>query len=126
MCSRLRRGRRARPLNLVVRRLRDTDPSLPRRKTPKHGRYSPEDQIALFMRRGRELWESRVRRAGLAVSFRIEYRSEDKTISHSLAELDSADLRSFLIIFRKFISDDSPIFLPSIYNLCHQFISNDE
>lgn len=71
------------------------------------------------------MWESRVRREGLKVSFNVKWAISE-AILHNIEEPDSEDLRSYLTIFRKFISPDSPIFLPKIYNLCHQHITNNQ
>ncbi len=99
---------------------------MPRRKKPDPSNtLTPHEQIDLFMARGEEMWESRVRREGLKVSFNVKWDVGEE-VNHQIEEPDAEDFRSFLTIFRKFISPDSPIFLPKIYNLCHQHIANDE
>jgi hypothetical protein len=99
---------------------------MPRRKKPDPSNtLTSHEQIDLFMARGEEMWTSRVRREGLKVSFNVKW-SIGEEVNHQIEEPDAEDFRSFLTIFRKFISPDSDIFLPKIYNLCHQYIANDE
>lgn len=46
-------------------------------------------------------------------------------MSIGCSQPDEDDLRSFLTIFRKFISQESPIYIYKIFNLCQQHIMDD-
>ena len=87
---------------------------------------APREQIDLFMKRGTELWNSRVRYEGLNVSINMKWSADEEMLKVNTKEPDLEDFRSFLTIFRKFISQDSAIFLPKIYNICYQHITDKE
>lgn len=99
---------------------------MPRRKKPDPSNtLTPREQIELFIARGEEMWNSRVRREGLKISFNVKW-AIDEDVTHRIEEPDAEDFRSFLTIFRKFIAPDSAIYLPKIYNLCHLYITDAE
>jgi hypothetical protein len=85
---------------------------------------NPSDQIELFLRRGKELWETRAIKQGFSISYNFRWTADDNNLAIKSKEPDIDDLRSFLTVFRKFISNDSPIYLPTIFNICHKHISN--
>ncbi|OQX02664.1 MAG: hypothetical protein BWK80_57430, partial [Desulfobacteraceae bacterium IS3] len=49
---------------------------------------------------------------------------ENESINFKIQEPDEDDLRSFLLTFRHFFSQDEPIFLSKILNLCYQHITD--
>ncbi len=96
-----------------------------RKKADPSNTLTPREQIDLFMARGEEMWNSRVRREGLKVAFGLKGNLNKEFVGHYIEEPDAEDFRSFLTIFRKFISEDSPIHLPKIYSICHQHIADE-
>ena len=96
-----------------------------RKKSNPSSTLTPREQLDLFMDRGEELWNSRVRRAGLKISLNMKWSADDELLRIKSEEPDVEDFRSFLLIFRKFISPDSAIYLPKIYNICHQYLTDD-
>lgn len=87
--------------------------------------YSPEDQLRLFVRRAVELQETPiVKKRRLKVAFR--YRLKNKQVINSkLEQPEEVEFRSFLLLFRQFISNNEPIYLNRIWNLCINHLSED-
>lgn len=82
------------------------------------------DRLGFFTQRARELGETRLLRNGYASTFSINWRTGAGT-TFSLSEVDEDDLRSCLLALRQFISEGEPIFLFSIYNICHRRLRSD-
>lgn len=76
-----------------------------------------EQQLTLFMRRVNELRGRRLFKQGGPIN--ISRETEDPPqISVQIRFPDEEDLRSFLLIFGQFVSQDAPVFVRKIYNLC--------
>lgn len=101
---------------------------MPRRGKSKNAPVlSVREQLELFLERGTELWDSRVRRlSGLNFSINIKGKADDDSVTFKFTEPDIEDFRSFLLTFRQFISNDEPVYLFKIYNLCQLHITDDK
>lgn len=86
--------------------------------------YSAREQFELYLVRHEELYNSRLLRNGFSPSFSINW-NHLKGLNVMNAEPDEEDLRSYLTTYRKFVSEESPIFIQKIFNLCHQFLLSD-
>jgi hypothetical protein len=86
---------------------------------------SDEERLRLFFVRWLEMFHSRAFQSGLKFSYNIK-GSPANGITYSLKEPDLEDFRSFLMVFRKFVSEKSPIFIPKIYNLVERLIPDAE
>ena len=85
----------------------------------------PRERLELFKARANQLADSRLLKRGFNPGISIRYERMRGTIFES-REPDEEDLRSFLLTFRQFVSNDEPIFLSSIYNLCRQCLTSGE
>ena len=99
---------------------------MPYRKKSKDFKRTPEEQIELFLEISQELRKSRLFRQGLQTSIEIKWISESNSHTSKLKNHDIDDLRSFLTIFRKFTSENSDVHMNKIYNLCPQYLSDEE
>lgn len=83
------------------------------------------DRLALYVERAQELEDCRLVRRGFNPGLTIKW-DRMSGLRFESREPDEEDLRSFLITFRQFISDDEPVYLNRIYNLCQQFLTGDD
>ena len=89
----------------------------------------PEQQLDLFMQRINELRSRPLYKisGGLGGSFNISREGEGPPqVSIQLRFPDEEDLRSFLLIFRQFISRKEPVFVGKIYTLCYCALESDD
>lgn len=77
------------------------------------------DKLSLFNHKAEELKRTRLLKNGFNPSITIDYEKM-KGVRFDVHEPDEDDLRSFLILFRQFFLKNEPIFLNSIYTICHQ------
>jgi hypothetical protein len=87
--------------------------------------FSECEQLELFVARASDLENSRLLRNDFNPSFSIRW-DRVQGLRFESTEPDEEDLRSFLLTLRQFISNDEPIYLFKVYNLCHQHITSDE
>lgn len=85
----------------------------------------PLDQLRLYQARVHELTDTRLVRGGFNPGLTINF-DRMNGLQFASREPDSDDLRSFLLTFRMFMSDQEPVFLYRIYNLCHQHLRSEE
>ncbi len=82
------------------------------------------EKLQLFISRANELHDSRLLLNGFSATLKIKW--DHKTgLSHEISEPDEEDLRSFLLTFRHFVSNDEPVFLNKIYNFLHLSLTDD-
>ena len=82
------------------------------------------ERFELFCQKERELRDSRLLHCGWAPQFSLEYEAfKELRLEH--AEPDREYLNSFLMLFRHFVLQGSPIHLNSIYNLAEREIASD-
>lgn len=86
--------------------------------------YSERSQLELFLFRTDQLQNTRLIKSGFKPSFSMSY-DRMTCVQFSSKTPDDDDLRSFLTILRQFISQEEPIYLFKIYNLCQQKLLND-
>lgn len=86
--------------------------------------WTPLEQLELFKERVDELNSTRLVASGFYLTSRIGWR-EDEGLKIEQPEVDKDDLRSFLTVFRHFISNDEPTYLFSIFSICHQYLNNE-
>jgi hypothetical protein len=89
---------------------------------------TPKERLELFHARVEELQRFRLLQKEFDISFKMEF-SNLKGRGYMAAESsepDDEELRSFLTLFRQFMSDNEPIHLEGIYNILFQYITNDE
>jgi hypothetical protein len=86
---------------------------------------SVEEKLKLYVERVDELLQCRFARQGMKSQYQIEWDSESQTMKYTANEPDEDDLRSFLLLFRHFLSDREPVFVGRIFNDCFRFLNND-
>ncbi|HET7076896.1 MAG TPA: hypothetical protein VFM49_05535 [Chloroflexia bacterium] len=91
-----------------------------RKSTP----LGPIQQIELFRYRATRLWEQPLVQAEYSPSLKIQ---SDQTAGFRVLvnEPDETQLKAFLVDFRPFIMEQEPIYLDKIYNLCHQYVTDE-
>jgi hypothetical protein len=84
------------------------------------------EQLELFLARVDEIRDCQLIKKGFKSSFSFNSNLETDTFEILSFEPNEDDLRSFLTIYRKFISKGSPIFINIIFNICLQHLNNDQ
>ena len=87
--------------------------------------FSHREQLELFLARSTELYEARILRSGYHPSFSFGW-NHIEGMKIGCTEPNEDDLRSFLTIYRKFISQDSPVFINKVFNICQRFLSSEQ
>ena len=54
----------------------------------------------------------------------MRWDAESQTITQVVSEPDEEDLRSFMLVFRQFVSECEPVFLPRAANDCRRFLTD--
>jgi len=93
-----------------------------RRIKTKHN-WTPQEKIALFKERVDGLKSTKLVASGFDTTSTIIW-DEDKEPSVKLPNIDNDELRSFLAVFRHFISNSEPIYLYNIFQICLQYLTN--
>jgi hypothetical protein len=84
-----------------------------------------EERLRLFSLRWHDMYYSRAYQSGLNLSYSVN-ASTARGVSYNFTEPDFEDFRSFLTVFRKFISIKSPIFIPKTFNSLERLITDGE
>ena len=87
---------------------------------------STRERLELFGQRVIELSERRLVRNGMNTQLNISWDATSQLLSQRTLEPDEEDLRSFLLLFRHFISEKEPLFLNRVMNDCLQFLESSE
>lgn len=83
-------------------------------------------RFELFVQRVDELSRMRIIQSnGLTIEWQASFGINQPAVFRSI-EPDERDLRDYLLLFRKFISPDEPVFVRSIHGLCHKHFTTDE
>ena len=89
-------------------------------------RLSPRQHLELFATRVEELGRTTlIQKHGLTSSWSLSYNKDQPVTCRSI-EPDRDLLASYLMQFRKFISDGEPSFIGFIFALCNKHLTNDE
>ena len=83
------------------------------------------DRLQLFSSRVKELRDLRLVRAGMEVRFSIHWDYISRFLRYQMPKVDEDDLRSFLLLFRQFVSKGEPIFIDRIFNDCDRYLIDD-
>ncbi len=83
----------------------------------------PRERVDRFLRRVEDLQAERLVADKLTVSLNVTGGREG--IRLTLGGVDREDLRSFLVTFRLFISNDEPVFMDKIFNLCRLHLADE-
>jgi hypothetical protein len=88
-----------------------------RKKSTAERERSDQEKLHLFVRKAQELSETKLAQKGIGPG--LHYQVDQVSgWSTGLDEPDEDELRSFLVTFRHFISNDEPVFLNSVLNIC--------
>lgn len=82
--------------------------------------------LTLFAQRTHELSERRLVRKGMNTKLTIRWDCVSGLLRQNIDQPDEEDLRSFLLVFRQFISENEPVFLPRIFNECFRNLDSSE
>jgi len=81
-------------------------------------------RLELFLSRSEELQSLRLVRQGIRARYNLSWSADDGKLAQTSDEPDEEDFRSFLLLFRQFISNDEPIFINKIFNDCELSLSD--
>lgn len=95
-----------------------------RKRSTSTSGFGVREQLELFVAKARELEDGRLFRNDPTHSFSMRWNRVEG-LQFASREPNEEDLRSFLLTFRQFISNDEPIYLFRIYNLCQQHLTSD-
>jgi hypothetical protein len=87
---------------------------------------STYERLELFGQRVIELNERRLVRAGMNSHLTISWDAASSLLRYQAIEPDEEDLRSFLLVFRQFVSDKEPVFISRVFNDCLRFLGSDQ
>ncbi len=87
--------------------------------------FSVRENLELFEQRAEELLNSRLILNGFGTSLSFNF-DRVNGLSFSSKQPDEDLLRSFLLTFRKFVSNNEAIFLFKVFNLCQQHLNSDK
>lgn len=97
------------------------------RKRRGRSNISPSERIELFLRCVKELQDRRFVHEGLTqFNFQIKYDEKLQRLETKLQEADQEDFRSFLLTFRKLISNNEEVNVDRVLNICIEFIKNEQ
>jgi hypothetical protein len=86
---------------------------------------SDEERLELFLKLAAELGTSDLAKKGL--SYKQSYQwNKLEGFKHELQQPDETDLRAFLTTFRKFISEDSDVYLQAIHRIIYKRLTREE
>lgn len=87
--------------------------------------WDKREQLGLFVYRANELYETRLLQSQTRYSLSLKGDNVQR-LQFASTTPDDKSLRSFLVVFRHFISKDEPVYLFKIYNVCLERLSSDE
>jgi hypothetical protein len=87
---------------------------------------SATQQFQLFIQRAQELLDRRLVRTAPHNGFELKVDLVKGTETVIPPDVDEEDFRSFLVTFRMFISNEEPIYMDRILNLCQLHIQSEE
>ena len=85
-----------------------------------------QKRLELFAQRVKELIELRLVQGGMGAKLSMSWDSTSQQLTQQVIQPDEEDLRSFLLLFRHFISKREPVFIPGIFDDCHRFLKSSE
>jgi len=87
--------------------------------------FNTKQRLELFIKRTEELLNLRYVNNGMGSKINLKWNAEDMKMTNEIEEPDKEELRSFLLLFRQFISNDEPIFINRIFNDCEKCLIDD-
>jgi hypothetical protein len=85
---------------------------------------SDQEKLKLFVQRVEDLAKTTLAQKGMNPG--LHYHATQVSFEIELVEPDEEEFRSFLVTFRQFISEEEPVFLSHIYNICSRRVVSDE
>ncbi len=85
---------------------------------------STRQRLELFVSRSKELQELRLVKQGIKASYEFSWNAADGKFVYTSDEPDEEDFRSFLLLFRQFISNNEPINTNKVFNDCELNLSD--
>jgi len=96
------------------------------KRRKKNTRLTTEQRFKAFVERALELSKLRAIEDGLQSSYNLTWSADSSELRMTSREPDEEDFRSFLLLFRQFISDNELVFANRIFNDCIRFIRDDK
>lgn len=87
--------------------------------------FSERERLELYLDRHQGLLDSRLIKSGFSPSFTMNWNHLEG-MKIGVSQPNEDDLRSFLTIYRKFISESSPIFIYKIFKVCQLYLLSDQ
>jgi hypothetical protein len=85
---------------------------------------STRERLELFTQRVAELRDRRLVRNGMNTRYTVSWTQVSRLLTQQTIEPDEEDLRSFLLVFRQFISDREPVFISRAFNDCLRLLDS--
>lgn len=70
--------------------------------------------------------ERRLVREGIGYRFRYSWDATSRAFTYHGEEPDEEDLRSFMLIFRQFVSEGEPVHLRRVLNDCDRYLASEQ
>ncbi len=87
--------------------------------------YSARERLELFVARVEQLKQLRLVRRQQPIKYSFHWDIDPQLTKVESVEPDEEDLRSFLLLFRQFISRGEPVFIERAFNDCLRFLKDD-
>jgi hypothetical protein len=84
-----------------------------------------KEKLELFLALATELVTTDLAKKGFGYTHTLK-GSRSEGLRQELEQPDENDLRSFLITFRKFISDNSDVYLQGIHDICYRRLTRED
>lgn len=94
-----------------------------KRSSSKHV-WTPREKIEKFLEKVEEFQGTRLISSGFNISLKIGWDYQ-RGPSTQLTQIHDDDLRSYLTVFRHFISPNEPMCLYAVFDVCRHYLNND-
>jgi hypothetical protein len=95
------------------------------RRKEKRQSFEIVERFSLFRKRVIELSKLRLVQSEAQSKYQISWDAESGQLTYQAQEPDEEDLKSFLLLFRHFISSSEPIFINRVFNDCLRFLDDE-
>ena len=94
------------------------------RRHHRSAKRSPIGCLQLFAEKAEQLRTLRLAQSGMPWSFKVGY-DQKRGLYHSEQGPDEEELRSYLTLFRQFVSESEPVFVNRVFSLCDLYLTEE-
>ena len=84
-----------------------------------------QERLELYVRKVRDLQANTLVRDGFECGFTMKGSADSGEVQFSATQPNEELFKSMLLSLRQFISQDEPVYIFSIYNICHRVLTNE-